>query len=355
MDRTLASVQTTPYSWYVDPEVLAAERERIFRRSWQYAGHTGELDGAGSFFPTQAGGLPVVVVLDKDGVLRGYLNICRHRGTILVDEPRRRGTIQCPYHAWTYGLDGALRGAPRSKDEPGFEPAELGLAPVSVDTWGPFVFVNPDPDAAPLAETLGDLPAVVAENGLGVESLRFHHRTSYSINANWKIAIENYLECYHCQLNHPDLMRVIDEASQRHEAAGLRLSQFPPIHPDALDGGAPYDIADGVPTAQYHILFPALKFNVNPGRPNLSIGPMWPTAVDRTEAWFDYFFVDGVDETWIDQMLEFDNQVGSEDTALVEAVQRGAGSGGLDHGRLLTQTEVLIGEFQRMVRERLAS
>ncbi|MBN1529483.1 MAG: aromatic ring-hydroxylating dioxygenase subunit alpha [Thermoleophilaceae bacterium] len=356
MDRALAdvSVETTPYSWYVDPAVLAAERDRIFRRTWQYAGHTGDLDGPGSFFPTQAGGFPVIVALDNDGELRGHLNICRHRGTILVDEPQRRGTIQCPYHAWTYGLDGSLRGAPRSKDEPGFDKEELGLAPVSVDTWGPFVFVNPDPDAAPLADTLGDLPAVVAANGLDVDALRFHHRTSYSINANWKIAIENYLECYHCQLNHPDLMKVIDEESQRHEASGLRLSQFPPVHPEALNGSAPYDISDGVPTAQYHILFPAMKFNVNPGRPNLSIGPMWPTAVDRTEAWFDYFFVDGVDETWIAQMLEFDNQVGSEDTALVEAVQRGAGSGGLTHGRLLARTEVLIGAFQQLVRDRLA-
>ena len=209
MDRALAdvSVETTPYSWYVDPAVLTAERERIFRRSWQYAGHTGELDGPGSLFPTQVGGLPVVVVLDKDGELRGYLNICRHRGTVLVDEPQKRGTIQCPYHAWTYGLDGSLRGAPRSKDEPGFDEDELGLAPVSVGTWGPFVFVNPDPHAEPLEEALGDLPAVVAGNGLDVDALRFHHRVTWSINANWKIAIENYLECYHCQLNHPEIGR----------------------------------------------------------------------------------------------------------------------------------------------------
>ena len=127
MDRALAdvSVDTTPFNWYADPAVLAAERERIFRRSWQYAGHTGELDGPGSFFPTQVGGLPVIVALDNDGRLRGYLNICRHRGTVLVDEPQKRGTIQCPYHAWTYGLDGSLRGAPRSKDEPGFEAATM--------------------------------------------------------------------------------------------------------------------------------------------------------------------------------------------------------------------------------------
>ena len=201
--RWSRATETLPYSWYADPAVAAAERERIFRRSWQYAGHTGELNGPGSMFPTQVGGLPVVVVLDSGGELRAFLNVCRHRGTVLVNEPQTRGTIQCPYHAWTYGLDGTLRGAPRSKEEPDFDAACLGLVPVQAGTWGPFVFVNPDMEAPPLDAALGNLPEVVAENGLDVDSLRFHHRVGYEIQANWKIAIENYLECYHCQLNHP--------------------------------------------------------------------------------------------------------------------------------------------------------
>jgi phenylpropionate dioxygenase-like ring-hydroxylating dioxygenase large terminal subunit len=355
MARTQADarVETLPYSWYADPAIAAAERDQIFRCSWQYAGHTGELGGPGSMFPTQVGGLPVVVVLDREGELRAFLNVCRHRGTVLVNEPQARGTIQCPYHAWTYGLDGALRGAPRSKEEPGFEMEELGLVPVQVDTWGPFVLVNPDTDAPGLDAALGSLPESVAENGLDVDSLRFHHRVSYEVRANWKIAIENYLECYHCQLNHPEFVKVIDEQRQRMEVDGLRLSQFPPVHADAYREDAPYDVSDSVPTAQYHVLFPAMKFNVNPGRPNLSIGPMWPLATDRTAAWFDYFFAEGTDEGWIERMLEFDDQVGSEDTGLVEAVQRGAASGALEHGRLLTRTERLIGAFQDMVRARI--
>ena len=129
--------ETLPYSWYADPAVAAAEREQIFRRSWQYVGHLGELDGPGSMFPTQVGGLPLVVVLDREGELRAFLNVCRHRGTVLVDEPQRRGTIQCPYHAWTYGLDGSLRGAPRSKEEPDFDMDCLGLVPAQVGTLGP--------------------------------------------------------------------------------------------------------------------------------------------------------------------------------------------------------------------------
>jgi phenylpropionate dioxygenase-like ring-hydroxylating dioxygenase large terminal subunit len=345
--------ETLPYRWYVDPEIAAAERERIFRRSWQYAGHLGELDGPGSVFPTQVGGLPVVVVLDKEGSLRAFLNVCRHRGTVLVSEPQARGTIQCPYHAWTYALDGSLRGAPRSKEEPDFDMACLGLVPVQVDSWGPFVFVNPDMDAPGLNVALGSLPEVVAANGLDIDALRFHHRVGYELQANWKIAIENYLECYHCQLNHPGFVRLIDERRQTMEIDGLRLSQFPPIHPDACTDAAPYDVSHSVPTAQYHILFPAMKFNVNPGRPNLSIGPMWPVATDRTAAWFDYFFAEGTDEAWIEELLEFDNQVGAEDIGLVEAVQRGVASGALEHGRLLTRTEQLIVAFQDIVRTRL--
>jgi phenylpropionate dioxygenase-like ring-hydroxylating dioxygenase large terminal subunit len=346
-------VETLPYSWYTDPAVAAAEGDRIFRRSWQYAGHTGELDGPGSLFPTKVGGLPVVVLLDGQGELRAFLNVCRHRGTLLVDERQRSGTIQCPYHAWTYGLDGSLRGAPRSKDEPGFDMDELGLVPVQVDTWGPFVFANPDIDGPSLSTALGDLPDVVADNELDVDTLRFHHRAHYRVEANWKIAVENYLECYHCQLNHPGFVKLIDERAQRQEVSGLRLSQFPPLHTQALSGDAPYDVSGGPPTSQYHILFPATKFNVNPGRPNLSIGPMWPVAPNRTEAWLDYFFPEGTDEAWIEQMLAFDDQVGAEDTGLIEAVQHGAGSGALPHGRLLTRTEALIGSFQEMVRERV--
>jgi phenylpropionate dioxygenase-like ring-hydroxylating dioxygenase large terminal subunit len=299
------------------------------------------------------GGLPVVVALDRDGNLRAFLNVCRHRGTLLVGEPQRRGTIQCPYHAWTYGLDGGLRGAPRTSDEPGFDPDELGLAPVQVDTWGPFVFVNPDPGGPPLEAALADLPAAVAANGLDVEALRFHRRVRYEVKANWKIAIENYLECYHCRLNHPDFVRVIDERARRQEVAGLRFSQFPPVHPAASEAGAPYDVSGGAPTAQYHILFPATKLNVNPGRPNLSIGPMWPLAPDRTDAWLDYFFAEETDEGWIEDLLAFDEQVGAEDAGLVEAVQQGAGSGALSHGRLLTRTESLVQRFQGLVRERI--
>src|SRR5205823_9339747 len=126
MERTL------PYSWYTDPEILRREEERILRPAWQYVGHTGQLATPG-YFATKVGRTPVVVTRDRDGGLRGFVNVCRHRGFALAEGEASRETLQCPYHAWTYGLDGRLRKAPRSEEEPEFPQDELGLLPVAVE------------------------------------------------------------------------------------------------------------------------------------------------------------------------------------------------------------------------------
>jgi choline monooxygenase len=344
---------TIPWSWYSDPSILARETERIFRRAWQYAGHLGELQGPGSYFASATGPVPIVVTLDGDGTLRGFINVCRHRGAIVATGPERRGTLQCPYHAWTYGLDGCLRAAPRSGEDSAFDAADFGLVPVSVGTWGPFVFANPDPEAEPLAEALADLPAVVAEHGLDVEGLRFHRRVHYEIRANWKIALENYLECYHCPVNHPGLVQVIDERQLELVADGLRTSQFAPVHPRTLEGNGPIDVSTEVGAAQNHLWFPTLKFNVLPGHPNLSLGPLWPTGPDTCAGYLDYWFGQSADARWIEELFVLDNQIGAEDTALVEAAQRGSAGGGIEHGWVLGGPENLIGHFQDYVRARL--
>ena len=261
------------------------------------------------------------------------MNVCRHRGALVATASARRGTLQCPYHAWTYGLDGALRAAPRSDLEPCFDHDALGLLPVSVDTWGPFVFVNSDPDAGPLAAALGDLPEVVASHGLDVDALEYRRRYPYELRANWKIAVENYLECYHCAVNHPGFVDAVDDRALRLETGPTRLSQFAPVHARALERRKPYDVRGELDTSQFHILLPAMKFNVSPGRPNLSIGPVWPVAPDRCAGYLDYFFAPGVSEEWLAEFIEWDFQVGAEDVALVEGVQAGAASGALADGR----------------------
>jgi phenylpropionate dioxygenase-like ring-hydroxylating dioxygenase large terminal subunit len=215
--------RTLPWSWYSDPDVLRREQERIFRRTWQYVGHVGRLEAVGDRFAAWAGDVPVLVVRAEEGS-RAFLNVCRHRGSLLVESEGNGKTIQCPYHAWTYGLDGSLRVAPRSEREEGFEAEGLSLVPMRLETWGPFCFVNPDADAAPLSETLGPLPELVP-----VDDLVFHGRDEYELAANWKIGCENYLECYHCPVAHKGFSAAydVDPDEYRLESTGTHvLSQF---------------------------------------------------------------------------------------------------------------------------------
>jgi phenylpropionate dioxygenase-like ring-hydroxylating dioxygenase large terminal subunit len=338
---------TLPYSWYADPDVLRREQQLIFARSWQYVCHAGRLTEPGSYAAVRAGHAPVLLAHARDGELRGFLNVCRHRGSVLVDEDGRRETIQCPYHAWTYGLDGTLRAAPRSGREPGFDASELGLLPVAVDSWGPLVFVNPDAGAAPLAETLGELPELVASVGVDVDALVFHHRTESSYSANWKVCCENYLECYHCSVAHPGFSAVVDvspDAYVLEQTSELLATQVGPLR-EAVDGE--------VERGQFHFLWPNLTLNVLPGRPNLSIGPVLPDGPEHTSRFLDYFFAADADPRWIEETLAWDDQVGREDSALVERVQRGVRLGLVPEGRLLSESEQLVLHFDGLVRRAL--
>ena len=328
--------QTLPWAWYADPGQLSRERELIFAPSWQYVGHLGLVAEPGSYAAVQAGHVPVVLVRDRDGTLRAFVNVCRHRGHPVADGAGRRETLQCRYHGWTYGLDGALRAAPRSAREPGFDADGIALRPVALDTWGPLVFVNPSLDV-PLAEALGRLPESVPLDGL-----EFRFRDEFEVAANWKVVCENYLECYHCPTAHPGFSRLVDVSpdAYRLEADGRVLSQFGPERETGALGS-------------FHFVWPNLTLNVWPGEPNLSIGPVVPLEPGRTWRFLDYFFAPGADETWVRELLELDAQVGGEDRALVEAVQRGVSSGLIEHGRLLPESERLVARFQGLVADAL--
>ncbi|HEY7731062.1 MAG TPA: aromatic ring-hydroxylating dioxygenase subunit alpha [Gaiellaceae bacterium] len=348
---TVGPASTLPWAWYADEAVLRLEREAVFGRSWQYAARADQVAEPGRFAATRAGHIPVVVARARDGALRAFVNVCRHRGSILCEGEGRRETIQCPYHAWTYELDGRLRTAPRSDREPDFDPTALSLVPVAVDTWGPFVFVNPDQGAAPLAETLGDLPALVAGAGVDVDALRFHHRAEGDYEANWKLCVENYLECYHCQVAHPGFARVVDVSEEAYalEESRWSSSQFGPAKAGGGDGLAQ---AGEIGSGQFHFLFPNTTINVNPGYPNLSIGPVIPLAVTRAHRFLDYWFAPDVPAAWIEDMLAFDDQVGAEDRVLVERVQQGVGAGVVEAG-VVMRSERLISHFRRLLADAL--
>jgi carnitine monooxygenase subunit len=342
---------TLPWTWYADPEILRREGERIFARTWQYVGHTGEVAAGGSFFASLAGQIPVVVTRARDGVLRAFVNVCRHRGHVVASGAGQRETLQCPYHAWTYGLDGSLRAAPRSDREPGFDFDDLGLREIGVETWGPLVFVNPDLDTPPLADALGDVPDRLSEI-LDIDSLEFRFRSEFEVDSNWKIACENFLECYHCPVAHPGFSAVVDVSpdAYRLESSGLTSTQLGPLR----ENGDSFLANGDVPRSQFHFLWPNFGLNVFPGQPNLSCGPIIPVGPERTARFLDYFFAPGAEQGWVDELIAFDDQVGREDRALVEGVQRGVRSGALPEGRLLSESEQLVAHFQRLCAAALA-
>jgi phenylpropionate dioxygenase-like ring-hydroxylating dioxygenase large terminal subunit len=334
---------TLPFSWYSDEEVLRRERARIFARSWQYGGRAADVAEPGSFLATDAGGVPILVTRDKEGELRAFINVCRHRGAVLTEGCGERATIQCHYHAWTYELDGSLRAAPRSDREPDFDRSGWSLLPANVGTWGPFLFVNPDPDARPLEDQLGELPEILARD-IDLDGLVYHSRVEFGAEANWKVVTENFLECYHCPTAHPSFSDQVDVHPDRYllQAHPTFSAQFCRAKPTGEHG-------------QFHLLYPNTGINVFPGPPNLSIGPIAPDGPNRTARYLDYFFAPDVDEEWRNEFFAFDMEVGREDRALVESVQRGMASGVLERGRLLLKAEPLLAAFQGWVAERLGA
>lgn len=358
IERPLEQGWTLPAAWYTDEAVAARERERIFARSWQYAGPAEHVAERTSFLTTQVGHVPVVVTRDREGALRAFVNVCRHRAHLVASGAGCRETLQCPYHAWTYELDGTLRRAPRAEREGSFDPAALSLLPVAVDTWGPWLFVNPDPAAAPLADTLGALPEIIGRSGLDFSTLRYHSHHEWPIESNWKVALENYLECYHCPTAHKGFSKLIDVDPDQYalSVSPTFSSQIGPVRPSALqeNGKAPYVPEGDVRHSQFHLLWPNTTINIVPGPQSVSIERWLPDGLGRTVEVTDYWFGEDVPAAVIDEVLAFDDEVGREDTDLVVSVQAGLAAGLVAQGRLMTESEQLIADFQARVRDALA-
>ncbi|MDI9886461.1 aromatic ring-hydroxylating dioxygenase subunit alpha [Streptomyces sp. HNM0645] len=202
--------------YYTDPAVAEAETSHIFARAWQLVCHESDLPGPGARLAAAIAGQEVIVVRTEDGGLAGHLNVCRHRGTRLVTRPEPAGkAIRCPYHGWTYKLDGRLVGAPEARQIPCLDKPRLGLFPVRVESFLGFVFANLDPDATPLAEQCAGLAEAVGHYAgadlVPVGRSRIHDLGSAEVqHANWKVAVDNYLEGYHVPVAHPGLMRLLD-------------------------------------------------------------------------------------------------------------------------------------------------
>jgi glycine betaine catabolism A len=200
--------KSLPQRYFISPEVFAQEKERIFSRQWVLVGHQSAIAQYGDYFISQVANESLIVVRDKRGEVRGFYNVCRHRGSRLIES--RNGQlsagIQCPYHAWTYALDGRLLGAPHMDDVPDFNKADYSLHPVNVAIWEGFIFLNLADSPASLEKWFAPLAGKFSR--WKSPTLRSAKRIEYDVRANWKLIFENYSECYHCLGVHPELSKI---------------------------------------------------------------------------------------------------------------------------------------------------
>jgi ferredoxin-NADP reductase/phenylpropionate dioxygenase-like ring-hydroxylating dioxygenase large terminal subunit len=345
--------ESLPAHWYTDPSITENEIAQVFRKSWNYIGPLAELRNLGDYITGYAGGVPVVVIRNEGG-LAGFINVCRHRRHEVMKGRGNAKVMQCGYHAWTYDLAGCLKGAPRSATEPNFRLANFPLLSVRAEAVGPFVFVNFDRDAAPVQAYFGRLLDIIAGSGVDLDTLELYNREEWQSHSNWKTMLENYLECYHCAVAHPSFSAAIDVRQESYNltAHGWFSSQLGQVRPSALEGKSQvkiYDVAGEVAQSQYHLLWPNMTININPGFPNLSIDVWMPDGPNATKGFSEQYFAPGVTEEFAQELIAFNKEVGAEDDVLTDSVQRGLLGGLPDRGRFLTNSEHLVIHFQKLI------
>jgi choline monooxygenase len=346
----LSRASTIPARWYTAPEFLDAERRLVFGRTWQAVGHADAVAEPGCYYACDILGEPVLVARGKDGTLRAFSNVCRHRGAVMAEGTGQASAIRCPYHAWTYSLDGRLLGQPEFEGVENWDRSQICLPRFLAEAWGPFLFVNQDPNAPALRDVLGAIPDEIREIGCPFDRLHFSYRRDYVVECNWKVYIDNYLEGYHIPVAHPGLHRELDYSQYRVEAFRYYSSHIGPIKPRSNDGGARrYDFDDSSRSALYYWIFPNFMLNIYPD--NLSSNIILPLGADRTLTIFEWFAYSGdVAQATID----FSDEIQQEDVRLCELTQRGLRSRHYSQGRFSVKRENGVHHFHGLLAEFLS-
>lgn len=323
---------------YLDPRFLAAEREHIFQRSWQFLCHAEKLREPGSYVTTSIEGQSVVAMRGQDGVLKAFYNVCKHRGHELLSGEGRIRRITCPYHAWTYDLDGKLVVAPRSEYLENFNTSDICLDSIQIETFCHLVFLNLDPQAAPLSEQSGELATEIMQYAPDLDKLTFASRLTYRIKANWKSVVDNFLECYHCQVAHKGFSSMIDMDTYRVKTHGIYSSHMAKAR---TGDNAAYSIADATVTDHaVWFLWPNLTLMRYPGRNNFMVWRFYPISTEETYEEFDFFFESSKPSQSEQEAIDFiDNVLQPEDINLVESVQRGMNTPAFRSGRYMVDVD----------------
>ena len=291
-----AGAKTLAQQYFVSPEVFAEEQDRIFSKQWVLVGHQSQLAEAGDYFVAVVAGESLIIVRDKGGELQGFYNVCRHRGTRLrEDRNGHLSAIQCPYHAWTYGLDGRLIGAPHMDEVPGFDKADYSLHAVNLALWEGFIFVNLADTPMPAEEWFAPLAGKFSHWNL--PKLRSARRIEYDVRANWKLIFENYSECYHCPGVHPALSKLTPYDSAENDLAdGPFLGGFMSINNGkslTMSGNACALPVGDIDAADFHrvfyySIFPNMLLSMHPDY--VMVHQLWPQSPERTLILCDWFF-----------------------------------------------------------------
>jgi choline monooxygenase len=343
----LSEAYTIPAGWYVDRDLFELERRTVFL-GWHYAGRLDQVAEPGSYLTTSIAGEPIVVVRGADGVLRGFFNVCRHHAAEVMTEAQGVARVlRCPYHGWTYGLDGALKGTPDFAGVACFEREENGLVPVATEVFETFVFVRLAPEGGSLAGFLGaDLVSQLAP--LKVGGLRFLERRHYEFDCNWKVFVDNYLDGgYHIPYLHKGLDSVLDYASYTIENGPRHCLQSSPM----VVEGAEEETGEhrGGDRALYYWIYPNFMVNWYEGYMDTNL--VLPLAVDKTEVVFDFYFPDVSEEARARNVasLAVGQRIQDEDTAICRSVQRGLSSRAYRAGRLSVRREAGEHLFHRLL------
>jgi Rieske 2Fe-2S family protein len=349
---------TLPQRYYTDSDVYRREMDRLFFGRWMCVGREEQAAAAGDYFLVEFEGESVIVVRDASGALRAHYNVCRHRGTRMCTEHAGNfagGRIRCPYHAWTYGLDGSLLGAPHMGDA--FDRREYPLKSVAVDTWQGFVFLNFSTSPNSLAEQLAPLTQAFAPWRLA--ELKMHHRIVYDVRANWKLIVLNYNECLHCPPVHPALNKLTDYLGADNvppspHYIGGSMGFKPGMETMTFDGVRRRDYLPGLGPAEraqvaYYAVYPNLLLAPHPDF--LLTHLLWPKGPDRTEIVCEFHFhpAEVAKPDFVcEDAVELWDLTNREDWRVSELSQKGIASRAYEPGPY-SHREELLWAFDRMV------
>jgi choline monooxygenase len=346
----LENASTIPAAWYTDDRIARLEHEHVFGNNWIAVGRTDQAAAPGQFFTFDLDGEPLIVVRGADNTLRAFYNVCRHHAAAVATEPCGVAQhLRCPYHGWTYGLDGTLKGAPEFAGVCNFDRHANGLVPVNTAVWENFIFVHLGQQPPALGNFLGDLPQRVAPHALS--NLAFFARKTYTLACNWKVYVDNYLDGgYHVPHLHKSLNSVLDYSEYTIENAQHYSLQSSPLvsSPDA--SVAQTRTGD---RAYYYWLYPNFMINLYAGVMDTNL--VLPMGQDKCQVIFDFFFADTSPEraAYNAESVAVSDRVQAEDVDICESVQRGLHSRAYQAGRLSVRREAGEHLFHRLLARNL--